>query len=237
MRRPRPSLSLAVAQPPCVAHDVAANARTHAAVVRAARARVVVFPELSLSGYEMDAAAITTDDARLGPLIEACAATGTLALVGAPLEAQPGRAHIAMLAVDGSGARVAYRKLYVADSEAGRFGAGDAPARLDVDGWRLGLGICRDTGIRQHVLDTVALGIDAYVAGTLMFPEETAIQNERGCRIAREHHVWTALASFAGPTGGGYSASAGCSGIWAPDGRLVAQTGPQPGGIACATLV
>ena len=42
MREP---LVIAVAQPPCVSYDVAANAVTHAATVRAAGARLVVFPE------------------------------------------------------------------------------------------------------------------------------------------------------------------------------------------------
>jgi predicted amidohydrolase len=233
MRQP---LALAVAQPPCLAYDVAANARTHAAVVRAAQARVVVFPELSLSGYHMDAPAIGTADPRLGPLVEACAATSSIALAGAPIEDQPGQAHIAMLAIDRRGARVAYRKVYVAAAESARFCPGDAPAVLDVDGWRLGLGICRDTGIAQHITDTARLGIDAYVAGILMFPDETAIQNERGRRIAAEQHIWVALASFAGPTGEGYNASAGCSAIWSPDGRVIAQAGPEPDGMVCATL-
>ena len=39
----RTPLSVAVAQPLCVPYDVAANAATHAAAVRAAAARVVVF--------------------------------------------------------------------------------------------------------------------------------------------------------------------------------------------------
>ena len=56
MREP---LRIAVAQPVCVRHDVAGNAVRHARVVRSARARVVVFPELSLTGYELDAATMT----------------------------------------------------------------------------------------------------------------------------------------------------------------------------------
>jgi predicted amidohydrolase len=58
MREP---LRIAVAQPVCVRHDVAGNAVRHARVVRSARARVVVFPELSLTGYELDAASIAAD--------------------------------------------------------------------------------------------------------------------------------------------------------------------------------
>jgi predicted amidohydrolase len=98
MREP---LVIAVAQPPCVAYDVAANALTHAATVRAAGARVMVFPELSLTGYELDAPAISADDPRLAPIVEACADTGALALVGAPVQDEAGARHIGMLAVDG----------------------------------------------------------------------------------------------------------------------------------------
>jgi hypothetical protein len=62
MREP---LVIAVAQPLCVPYDAAVNAVTHAATVRSAGARVVVFPELSLTGYELDAPAITAEDPRL----------------------------------------------------------------------------------------------------------------------------------------------------------------------------
>ena len=56
-------LTIAVAQPLSVSYDIAANARMHSAMVREAGARVVVFPELSLTGYELDAPAITGEDA------------------------------------------------------------------------------------------------------------------------------------------------------------------------------
>jgi predicted amidohydrolase len=233
MREP---LTIAVAQPAIAPHDVAANARTHAAAVRAARAKVVVFPELSLTGYEMDAPDIDPDDARLRPIIEACTETGSVALVGAPVSGADGRSCNAMLAISGDGAAVAYRKLWVDASEAGRFSPGDAPAELEVDDWRLGLAICKDTGIAQHASDTAALGIDAYIAGTLMFDYETALQDERARRIATKHGVWVAFASFAGPTGGGYERTAGCSGIWGPDGLVIAQVGPETGAIARATI-
>ena len=233
MREP---LRIAVAQPLCVPYDVAANAVTHAATVRSAGARVVVFPELSLTGYELDAPAITAEDPRLAPIVEACAESGSLALVGAPVHGEAGRSHIAILAVEGTGVTVAYRKLWLASTESNRFTAGSKPAVLDVDGWRLGLAICKDTGIPQHVADTAALGIDTYVAGTLMTSEEAAIQDERGRRITADHQVWVAVASFAGSTGGGYARAAGCSAIWTPAGATVAQAGPDPGAIARATL-
>ena len=120
----RQPLVIAVAQPRIVSYDVVANAAEHANVVRAAHARVVVFPELSLTGYELDAPAIIADDSRLAPIVQVCAETGATALVGAPVQDEAGRAHIATLAVDGDGARVAYQKVYVHESEE-RFSPGD----------------------------------------------------------------------------------------------------------------
>ena len=233
MREP---LVIAVAQPLCMPYDVAVNALTHAATVCSAGARVVVFPELSLTGYQLDAPAITAEDPRLTPIVEACAEAGLLALVGAPVQGEASRSHIAMVAVDGTGATVAYHKMWLGTIESDRFTPGSKPAVLDVDGWRLGLAICKDTGIPQHASDTVALGIDAYVAGTVKSADEAALQHERARRVATDHQVWVAVASFAGSTGGGFTRAAGRSGIWTPDAVLIAETGPETGAIARATL-
>jgi predicted amidohydrolase len=293
MREP---LIVAVAQPLCLAHDVAANARAHAAAIRApeaAGARVVLFPELSLTGYELDADPVDPGDERLRPIVEACAETGAVALAGAPVDSvsvgsapvgsasvgsalatgapatgapatgapvanapvastQPAdnsktesdnskknmdeQAFIGVLAIDAGGVSVVYRKMWLGEEEARRFTPGPAPAKLTVDGWRLGLAVCRETGVAQHTADTTGLGIDAYLAGTVMAPDEAEKQNERGRRISTGHHLWVALASFAGPTGGGYDQTAGQSGIWAPDGTQVSAADPRPGTVIRARL-
>lgn len=159
-----PSLTVAAAQPVCRALDVSGNGEAHAQVVRAVQARVVVFPELSLTGYELDAAPVACDHDVLTPIIDACAATGSLALVGAPVE-EHGRRFIAMLAVGGAAARPAYRKTWLGGNEPTHFRPGDGRTVLEVDGWRLGLGICGDTGATQHVAGIAALNVDAYLAG------------------------------------------------------------------------
>jgi predicted amidohydrolase len=229
-------LVIAVAQPTCVPLDVAANAATHAAAVRSAQARVVVFPELSLTGYELDAPAITVDDPRLMPIVQACAEAGSLALVGAPVQDDAGRTYIAMLAIDGTGATVAYRKMWLGGAEAGRFSPGETPAVLEVDGWHLGLAICKDTGVPQHASNTAAPGMDAYVAGVLEAEEDAAVLDERARRVAADHRVWVAIASFAGSTGGGYDRAAGGSGIWTSEGVAMARAGQGTGAIARAKL-
>ncbi|MEV7332113.1 carbon-nitrogen hydrolase family protein [Micromonospora sp. NPDC093244] len=221
----RTPLRLAAAQPLCVPLDVAANARAHADAVRAARARVVVFPELSLTGYELDGPVVPTDDPRLAPLVRACADTGALALAGAPVAGD----HIGVLAVTGDGVSVAYRKMCLGDAEARRFRPGDVPGVVTVDGWRLGLAVCKDTGVAAHAERTAALGVDVYAAGVLESARDAAVVDQRAHRIAVTHRVWVVVASFAGSTGGGYTEAAGRSGVWTPQGEVCARAGTAPG--------
>jgi predicted amidohydrolase len=232
----RAPLTVAVAQPACVPYDVGANARRHAALIRAAGARVVVFPELSLTGYELDAPTVPDQDERLGPMVAACADTGALALVGAPVSGDRNRRHLGVLAVDGDGVRVAYRKMWLGGAEPRYFTPGTEPAVLEVAGWRLGLAVCKDAGVPRHAAETAALGIDAYLVGALDHAEEICVQEERARRITADHRVWVAIASFAGSTGGGYARAAGRSRIWDRDGRVIAEAGPEPGVVVRATL-
>ena len=100
---------------------------------------------------------------------------------------------------------------------------------LTVDGWRLGMGICKDTGVAAHTEATSALDIDVYIAALVHLPEELDEQDARGLRIAAACDAYVAFASFAGPTGGGYSATAGQSTIWSPSGEVLARATPAVG--------
>src|SRR5262245_8674427 len=86
-----PPRSIAVAQTCPVKGDVPANVEEHLRLARVAAsegAQVVLFPELSLTGYELglaDALAFTEDDPRLAPLLDAAATHATTLIVGAPV--------------------------------------------------------------------------------------------------------------------------------------------------------
>ncbi len=84
------SRSVAVAQTRPVRGDVPANLDEHvrlALLAAAEGAQVVVFPELSLTGYELDLAeklAFTEADPRLMPLLDLAHSSGMILVVGAP---------------------------------------------------------------------------------------------------------------------------------------------------------
>ncbi|MBA4190911.1 MAG: hypothetical protein C0467_23225 [Planctomycetaceae bacterium] len=87
----RNSRSIAVAQTCPVAGDVLANLDEHIRLAcRAAEvgARVVVFPELSLIGYELELAvglAFSENDHRLSPLLDSATSHGVTMVVSAPV--------------------------------------------------------------------------------------------------------------------------------------------------------
>lgn len=215
---------------------MAGNARRHAETVLSADADVVVFPELSLTGYELDAATIAPSDERLASIADACRATGSMALAGAPLVAPAGGRSIGMLAIDGGGARVVYRKMWLGGEEPKQFVAGDTPAVIERDGWRIGLAICRDTGVPEHAASTMALGCHVYAAGVLESIADADVQPRRASAIADRHDVWVVVSSFAGSTGGGYDVAAGGSAIWQPGGSNVRRASTGVGGIARLTI-
>lgn len=229
-------LSVAVAQPHVVAGAVAANVEAHVALISQADVRLVVFPELSLTGYELDAPAIDIASAVMEPLTSICAATGSVALVGAPVEAD-GQHYIATVRVDASGPTVVYRKTFVHGSEDVRFTPGPGPQAIDVDGWRIGLGICRDTGVDEHVTGTARLGVDLYACGVVHHDWELAEQERRARNIAAKCRAPVAMASFAGPTGGGFVTTAGHSAIWSAESTLIARAGNEPSQITRAVLL
>ncbi|MFJ4187079.1 carbon-nitrogen hydrolase family protein [Kitasatospora sp. NPDC089509] len=228
------TVAVAIAQPVCAApgrpDTVAVNVGRHAEAVREAGTRLVVFPELSLTGYDLTAPAVDPADPRLAPLVEACAATGALALVGAPVAEADGRESVATLAVTGEGATVVYRKMRLHGAESDRFAPGEKPFVLELDGLRLGLAVCADAADPTHAAETAALGIDAYVASTLYGPGEAQAERLDGHlrERATAHRVWGVLSTSAGASGE-FAETSGRSGIWAPDGTVVAQLGPEPG--------
>jgi predicted amidohydrolase len=52
---------------------------------------------------------------------------------------------------------------------------------------------------------------------------------------ARRHGAWVVLSTVAGSSGE-YRETSGGSGVWSPDGSLIAQAGPEPGAVVTVVL-
>ena len=91
------AFTIAAAQSGSIKGDIAANVRRHAEFARIAaehQCNVVVFPELSLTGYEPTIAAETAtgaDDSVLLPLQELANDSGIMMIAGCPIRSQTNR--------------------------------------------------------------------------------------------------------------------------------------------------
>ncbi len=242
---PTRPLRIAAAQTASVKGDIAANVDQAAALIRRAAdagVRLVVFAELFLTGYELDLIAsdparyaVTLDDPRLAPLAAACRETGTAAVVGAATR-DGSELYISALLLAPSGEAVArYDKQHLFGAEAEAFRPGGAGCTLELDGWRLGLGICYDSGFPEHARTAALDGCHAYLVGAL-FSKGGGRRQATVWFPARalDNTVYTLLANHVGRTGDWETC--GGSAIWRPDGELLAEAGPEETGLAIGDL-
>ncbi|MFB6711819.1 carbon-nitrogen hydrolase family protein [Streptomyces sp. NPDC056178] len=246
---PSAPLTVAAGQAACVALDVAANAATAADLVRRAGdqgADLLVLPELFLTGYELpgivaDPATCTLSptDSRLDLLAAACAETRTAVMAGAPTrDSETGELRISALVLGRAGHFAAqYDKQHVTPNErAFGFGAGVRGCTITLDGWRLGLGICWDSGYPEHARAAALDGCHVYLVGA-MFGRGNGERQRAIIFPARalDNTSYVLLANHSGPSGPFH----GCGGsaVWNPDGTLLTDAATAQPGLAVAGLL
>ncbi|MFB7464255.1 carbon-nitrogen hydrolase family protein [Streptomyces sp. NPDC056224] len=221
-------MKIAAAQLTCVPADVRANAARAADLAGRAReqgAGLVVFPEFTLTGYELDALAADpglwtgADDPRLDPLRSAGIATA----VTVALPAGGARPAIATLVYDADGAHVTtYAKQHLYRHEQGVFRPGERDGRFELGGIRFSLGVCYDNHFPGLTGRAAADGCRVHLASSL-YGTGDGIRERATVHpgIAKEHGLYVVLANHVGPAG----PWTGCGGaaVWGPGGALLAE--------------
>ncbi|MBI5106500.1 MAG: carbon-nitrogen hydrolase family protein [Solirubrobacterales bacterium] len=235
------TLRVAAAQVEPVPLDVAANVRVAADLVGRAGADLVVFPELSLTGYDLAALGTRPDlhvapgDPRLEPLAQACREAGTAAVVGAAVPDGDRLLLAAIVLFPDGPAPVVAAKTHLHGDEAGLFAAGEGPVVVDVAGVPVALATCLDANHPEHAAAARAGGAAVYAAGVIFERgTEERLAAHLGGRAA-ETGMWVVGAQPAGRTG--TIEAGGTSGVWAPDGTAVARLGDERPALARATAV
>lgn len=242
---PRVPLRIAAAQAQPVCGDVTANiAKTVELTGLAADrgARLVVFPEKFLSGYEPGLIAgdpseyaFGQSDSRLDPVREACRRHAIAAIVGAATRDADGL-HISSLVFDRRGEDVEpYHKQYLYKSEAEIYRAGMQGCMLELDGWRLALGVCYDSGFPEHARHAAVNGAHAYLVSGL-FSVKSGYHQSRIWFPARafDNTMYVLLSNHTGTTGGWETC--GASALWSPYGDVIAEAGREREEVISALL-
>ncbi|MBT9513413.1 MAG: carbon-nitrogen hydrolase family protein [Acidovorax sp.] len=221
-------LRVAAAQSPSAPGNLERNVQTHLAFVRAAvleHVQVLVFPELSLTGYEPALMAnnlLPADHPALAALGQAAQSHGITLVVGAPaapvVQGTLPAIGAWVLGADGSMALYRKRHLHTSEEQFASAGTDDAQVHL-LAGEPTGLAVCADITHPAHAQAARSAGAALYAAGVLI--SEKAYQAESALLqgYARDHDMAVLLANYSGPSGG--YASAGRSAFWAPGGHCV----------------
>jgi predicted amidohydrolase len=199
--------------------------------------RLLVFPELSLVGYELhllQSHAISLQTPRLDGLHEIANSAQMTIVVGAPLrETETSKPFIASIVLHPTGLRSFYAKyfLHAGEEEFAQRGKIDH-AIYSVDTQRIALAICADTTHAAHPAVAVDHGAQLYAASVLWSVKGYAVDAAMMQSYAQSHGISVLAANFAGESGG--YACAGASALWNAEGQLVAQAPANAVGLLCA---
>lgn len=243
--------SIAVAQTCPVKGDVQANVDEHirlAHLAAAEQAEVVVFPELSLTGYELALAeelAFSERDPRLSPFLDFAASVGITLVVGGPVRVGSSL-YIGAFIIKPDRTTELYTKHHlgafppsascdscddtVPPPEASLFQPGDRNPLVRFGDNLAAVAICADIGRPAHPQHAAARNATMYLASMFVIPSDLEGEMSKLSRYAVQHRLMTAFANFGSPSGG--LRSAGRSAVWSEAGELLVQLQASGSGIA-----
>ncbi|NGO74717.1 carbon-nitrogen hydrolase family protein [Streptomyces sp. YC504] len=221
-------MKIAAAQFTCAPADIPANVRTmvgQAAQARARGAELIVFPELALTGYEMEAIGkdpdlLTRPD---DPRLDALRTTGIATVVNGAAPTDGPRPAIETFVYGPDGELITtYRKQHLFEHEQDVFAAGRRDGRFTYGGLRFALATCYDNHFDALTSRCATDGCDVHLASSLYGTGDGV--HERATvypGIARGAGLYVVLANHVGAAG----PWTGCGGaaLWAPDGRALAE--------------
>ncbi|WP_416423348.1 carbon-nitrogen hydrolase family protein [Pseudomonas sp. App30] len=221
-------LCIAAAQACAVAGDLAANIAHHLRFMDLAAAHGVqflLFPELSLTGYEPTLAAelaLAPDAPVLQPLRDRARQLAMTTVVGLPLrETGQTGVQVGALVLGADGQQAVYTKQHLHGGEEAYFIPGHGGAPLQLGGEQIALAVCADFGQASHPRLAREAGASLYAASVLIGESGYAVDGAILQGYAQTHGMAVLVANHGGVTGGWQAA--GRSALWDASGSLVVE--------------
>ncbi|WP_060484708.1 carbon-nitrogen hydrolase family protein [Pseudomonas sp. NBRC 111123] len=205
--------------------DLAGNLARHLRCIEHAAAlgaELVVFPELSLTGYEPTLArqvALPLSAARLQPLQALCDQLGVSVAVGLPLPTAEG-IRIGMPILRPGLPPLAYAKQRLHDDERPFFTPGDQALVFEAGPLQVAPAICYESMFIEHAAQAHALGAELYLVSVAKTAKGMREGNEHYPEVARTLGIPVLLANCVGPADN--FIGAGGSAAWDSQGNLLA---------------
>lgn len=204
--------------------NIAANMATHCRYANMAAdkgARLVLFPEMSLTGYLREDALqhkFFVADERLQPLQQITAQRNIVIVVGAPIEIDE-KLHIGAFIIQPDKVDI-YTKRFLHPGEEVAFEPSlNHNPTLQMDGETISIAICADTANPRHPMEAAANNATLYIAGVFDSPNGVIESHERLSRYARQYKMKVLYTNYVGTTYN--SPAAGQSTAWNNEGELL----------------
>lgn len=221
--------SIAAAQSGSRPGDLAWNISRHLDFIRQAAVHhvdLLIFPELSLTGYELDRVtelAMPMEDTRLEAFAVAATEHSMSIIVGLPLLTAEGIL-LSAVAFLPDGTRMAYGKRNLfGEEEKQLFTPGESVPLFGYHQHHVAMAICADISVEEYARDAARRGANLYATGVLVSEKGYHHDCEYLARWSRDYKMAVLMANHALPTGG-YQ-SAGKSVLWDESGRQVVTGG------------
>ncbi len=224
-------MTLAVAQTHPHKGDILKNIEQHKKMIDKALSHntdTIIFPELSLTGYEPELAqtlAMSADDSRLNCFQDISDVKNITIGVGVPLNTEGGIT-ISMVIFQPKKARQIYSKKYLHSSEMPFFVRGENDNTFIGD-TKTALAICYELSVPQHAEDAAKNGAEYYIASVVEDTVDKAIGKLSA--TAARHNMMVLMANAVGQTGA-YLCD-GKSSIFDKEGKLLGQLNREHEGV------
>jgi predicted amidohydrolase len=227
-------MRIAVAQIEAIKGNVERNLAKHVRWIREAisnNAYLVVFPELSLTGYEPDLAAqlaTTQDDVRLDKIQDLSDNHGICIGIGLPTK-RDGNTYVSMVIFRPFKERITYSKQYLYPTEVSVFTPATNPLVLEFETEIIAPAICYELSNKEHYEFAAQNNATVYLASVLNSVNGVDGDLTKLSAIARDYKMVTFMANYVGESGG-YTC-AGKSSVWNEHGELIGQLGDTKEGL------
>jgi predicted amidohydrolase len=229
-------MRLSVAQFKPIAGDVAHNLKRHLELIELARsvdAEFLLFPEISLTGYEPKLAqehATDEHDSRPNCIQDRVDFCGIVVAVGLPIRGIR-LPLIGMVLIRPSYDRQLYCKQILHPDEYPFFEAGSNNHLLELKGMKIAPAICFESLQIEHGMRAHALGAQVYTASVAK--SRAGLENafKHYSTLAKLNKMTVLMSNCIGPSDD--FVSAGGSAIWNREGDRVGQIGDSSEGVLC----
>lgn len=216
--------------------DVAANISRHVEFIRKVADQaldLIIFPELSLTAYEPKLAkemAMAVTDNRLEIFQQLSIEYKMVIGIGLPEKCLTG-VKISMLLFCPDNTRQTYAKTYLHEDELPYFVPGKNK-KLTLDyilDFTLGLAICYELSVANHVATVTKLGVNGYLASVAKTKAGVEEASKQLSNLANKHNMYAFMANSVGIADD--VQMSGQSGIWGPDGSELGRLNANDEGI------